>query len=182
MNTDNFFANENTLVLPAFWVDNKHFPTEVPIETTLGQVFFEGYNGSANHFGWMDLVQLKTLIKKNNITRLIIQNLDTIGRAGFIYGNIIVCTSYRYKQNKLLKYVPENNDLTCCKPLYSTVSIGGWDFEEDSIDELPFRAMNYLRYLLISTKVKEVCYSCKHVSVTAFFDERGLPKFKEKHY
>ena len=180
MDTDNFFANKSTLILPAFWVDDKHFPTEVPIETTLGQVFFEGYDGAANHFGWMDLVQLNLLIKKNNITRLILQNLDTIGRAGFVYGNIIVCNSYKYKQN-IIRYVPEN-DLVSCKPLYSTVSFGGWDFEEDSVEELPLSAMNYLRYILVATKVKEVTYSCTHVSVTAFFDERGLPRFREKYY
>lgn len=180
MDTDNFFASKNTLILPAFWVDDKHFPTEVPIETTLGQVFLEGYDGPANHLGWMDFVQLNSLIKKNNITSLIIQNLDVIGRAGFVYGSVIVCNSYKYKQN-IIKDIPENN-LTSCKPLYSTVSFGGWDFEEDTVEELPASAMNYLRYILVATKVKEVTYSCEHVSITAFFNERGLPKFKEKYY
>lgn len=169
-----------TLILPAFWVDEKRFPTEVPVETSLGQVFMEGYDGPANHFGWMDLVQLNLLIKKNNITRLILQNLDTIGRAGFVYGNIIVCNSYKYKQN-IIRYVPEN-DLVSCKPLYSTVSFGGWDFEEDTAEELPLAAKNYLRYILMATKVHEVSYTCEHVSVTAFIDERGLPHFKEKYY
>ena len=173
-------VNNETLVLPAFWVDDDHFPTETPIETSLGQVFYEGYDGSASHFGWMDLVLLNSLIKKNNVKKLIIQNLDVIGRAGLVYGNVIACTTYKYKQS-MTRIVPEN-DLVSCKPVYSIVSVGGWDFDEDTTEELPLAAKNYLRYILMATKVHEVSYTCEHVSVTAFIDERGLPHFKEKYY
>lgn len=114
-----------TLILPAFWVDEKRFPTEVPVETSLGQVFMEGYDGPANHFGWMDLVQLKDIIKKCNISRLILQDIDTLGRAGFMNGTIVACLAYKYK-NTVINYVPEN-DLSSCTPLYTTISYGGWN-------------------------------------------------------
>ena len=170
-----------TLILPAFWVDEKRFPTEVPVETSLGQVFMEGYDGPANHFGWMDLVQLKDIIKKCNISRLILQDIDTLGRAGFMNGTIVACLAYKYK-NTVINYVPEN-DLSSCTPLYTTISYGGWECDaNDAKDEIPIHAKNYLRFILVHTKVKEVCTIGEHSSVTAFWNEHGLPRFKEKHF
>ena len=63
-----------TLILDAFWVDNKPFPTALQTNSNDGHVFYDYYPGQARYLGWMDLCQLKASIKKNHITH-IIQNI-----------------------------------------------------------------------------------------------------------
>ena len=163
---------DRTLIFDAFWVDNKPFPTEESIESETGQAFFDGYVGDATHFGWMDMIQLKNIIRKNRISHIILKNLDVLGRAAMIAGCVKVCTSYLYNHLYIIKTLPEHNDLENCEPIYNEAECDGWDFTEDDT-EIPFRAQCYMMYLLYHTKVKSVICSSNKVRFSAYFDENG---------
>lgn len=177
-------VNENkTAIISAFEISENPFPSEVEFDSTLWNIFYEGYDGYANalHFGWLDMVQLNALVKSCGITHLIVQGLDTIGRAGIINGHVQLCNGYVY-QKKVIHAVPKN-DFQQCKPLYDSFSfhvVGGWDFMPDEIDDLPIKAKWYMRYILINTGVKEVIYLDDNISVTAYFVRRKQVDFITK--
>ena len=160
----------NVLILDAFWVDNIHFPSEETPDSIIGQAFRDGYLGDARHLGWMDMIQLQEIIKKNHISHIILKHLDVLGRAAMIEGQVKVCTNYLYMHYHIIKTLPKDNDLWNCKPLYHSVLFGGWDFSEDD-DKLPSRAHEYMTYLLIHTQVQSVSCSNNKVRVTVYFDE-----------
>ena len=57
----------NTLILDAFWVSNKPFPTALIPNFGEGRAFYDYYNGPARYLGWMDLVLLKEIIRKHKL-------------------------------------------------------------------------------------------------------------------
>ena len=115
----------NTLILDAFWVDNKPFPTALSPNFGEGRVFYDYYTGPARHLGWMDLVLLKDIIKKNNITNIIIQNIDTLGRIADVTKDVKVCVAYEHEKF-IINLFSKEKELLHCKPIYQTVEFGGW--------------------------------------------------------
>lgn len=167
-----------TLILDAFWVDNKYFPTALIPNSNEGQAFYDYYYGEARRLGWMDLCLLKPLIKKHSITHIILQNLDAFGKICDAVGEVKVCVAYNYNKFHVIHSVCKQKELTHCEPIYTTVEFGGWDFSEDG--ELPFRAQTYVRYLLTHTRVNSItCYTNK-LEVTASFDSKGQVEFHSK--
>ena len=102
----------NTLIIDAFWVDNKPFPTAQATNFGDGRAFHDYYCGTARYLGWMDLVLLKDIIKKNHINHIILHNLDVLGQIAEETKEIKVCIAYEYhkiifhslEQNKLIAY------------------------------------------------------------------------------
>lgn len=165
----------NILILDAFWVDRKPFPTEEPRYTEVGQILYSGYSGTARYLGWMDLIQLKDLIHKRNISHIILKNLDLFGRIAQANGYVKICNSYIKKNRFIIHEMPDKRSLNHCKPLYDMVEAGGWDFSLDDPD-IPARAKWYMRYLLIQTNVNSITYTTNRIRVTAFIDEHGYAK------
>ena len=121
----------NTLILDAFWVSNKKdFPTLLDPSTKEGKVFHDFYEGTARHLGWMDLVLLKSIIKKHNITHIILKNLIALGRIAQRTKVVRVCVSYE-NHRTIVRTVPEKEDFEHCKPVYTDAVIGGWDSTEE---------------------------------------------------
>jgi len=162
----------STLILDAFWVDNKHFPTIQYPNCNDGQVFYDYYYGTARHLGWMDMTLLKTIIKKHHITHIILQNLDTLGKIANALGEAKVCTAYKYNKFHIIISHCEKKDFSHYEPLYESVVWGGWDFSDDD-DEIPIRAQEYMRYILIHSHVNSITTMTKKVKVTAHFDALG---------
>lgn len=158
------------LEINAFWESDKPFPSEEKPDSKVGKVFHEEYVGEHRHLGWMDLVQLKELIKKHSISHIVLKNLEILGKAATISNEVKVCILYIDKHGHIVKSVPKDNFLSKYQPIYHSVETGGWNFSEDD-DEIPARAKEYLRYLLITTKVKSVSCSTRKVKVTAYFDD-----------
>jgi len=163
--------NSGILVIDAFWSSNKSFPT-AQLDTTLdGKAFYDCYNGTARYLGWMDLVLLKEIIKKQHIGHIILHNLDTLGKIAKITKSIEICDSYIYN-NHIITSLSPNVKLAHCEPLYKTVEIGGWD-SSDNDKQLHIRAQCYMRYLLIHTQVTSITYSTTKRKFTARFDDLG---------
>lgn len=164
-----------TLILDAFWVDNKYFPTLLCANSNEGQAFYDYYYGEARHLGWMDLCLLKPLIKKHKITHIILQNLEAFGQICDAIGEVKVCIAYNYNKFHVVHSVDKIKELTHCEPIYATVEFGGWDFPEDG--KLHFRAQTYIRYLLIHTRVNSITCFTNKFEVTASFDSKGQIEF-----
>ena len=176
----------NTLIIDAFWVDNKPFPTAQATNFGDGRAFHDYYNGTARYLGWMDLVLLKDIIKRHNISDIILQNLDVFGKIAHETKEIKVCMSYEYKnlvfksfdQNKLIsQYHLSPQSLIHCKPIYQSVEFGGWDLSEDDF-EVPSRAKLYMKFLLVHTRVNSITYMNNKIKLTAHFDFLGNVVFK----
>lgn len=167
-------SSNNVLILDAFWVDRKPFPSVESPDTKVGQVLYSGYPGTARYLGWMDLVQLKDLIRKRNISHIILRNLDLLGKMAQANGYVKICTSY-IKRPYLIHQMPNKRIFKHCEPYYNMVGVGGWDFSLDDPD-IPARAKWYMKYLLLQTNVTSITYSTNKVRVTVFKDEKSLPR------
>lgn len=168
-------SKNNILLLDAFWVDSKPFPTVEPRDTKVGKILYSEYTGTARYLGWMDLIQLKALIQRGNISHIILRNLDLLGKTAQVNGSVQVCTSYKMKNIYFINKMPNKKDFKYCQPFYNMVQCGGWNFSLDDPDIHP-RAKWYMRYLLIQTNVISITYSTNKVRVTAFKDDKGLPQ------
>ena len=176
----------NTLILDAFWVDDKHFPTAQAANYGDGRAFYDYYCGTAHYLGWMDLVLLKDIIKKHHINHIILQNLDILGKIANETKEIKVCVAYEYhklifgsfKKNKLISHYPTSKkEIIHCKPIYESVEFGGWELSENDT-EVHSRAQYYIRYLLIHTRVNSITYMNNKIKLTAHFDILGNVIFK----
>ena len=170
----------NVLILDSFWVDNKSYPTEVEPDSKVGQILYSEYTGTARQLGWMDLIQLKSLIKKRNISHILLKNLDILGRMAEAEGSVKVCYLYLENNHRFLHEVPDKKrNLKRCEPIYRMVGIGGWNFSPDDSD-IPFRAEFYMEYLLTQTHVESIVYTTNKVRLTAFFAEHGKVQIEEE--
>lgn len=159
------------LITNVFQVDENPFPSEVPFGSTLWNIFNSGYEGSAkaSHFGWLDMVQLRSAISHNGTKHLIVHGLDTLGKAGNANGHIQICNAYNYNK-EIIYHIPKEG-IHECKPMYDSSYcriVGGWDFIPNEIEDLPIQAKWFLRYLLFHTGVENVVYLDENISVTAF--------------
>ena len=161
----------STLILDAFWVDKKPFPTMQLPETDDGKAFYEHYSGSARYIGWMDIVILKSLVKNHNINHIILQNLGTLGKIVKIIKELKVCVAYEYRHT-LINTIPKKKTLVHCSPIYTTIEFGGWDFS-DNDHSLPGRAELYIGYLLTHTRVDSITCMNNKIKVTAHWDKLG---------
>lgn len=167
----------NTLIIDAFWVSNKkNFPTILSPNIGDGRAFYDYYSGEARYLGWMDLVLLKDIVKKHSINHIILQNLDTLGKIAQVTINVQVCVHYLYNRFVIRTPVREKK-LINCKPIYTTVEFGGWEYSEDD-DQIPIRAQSYMRYLLIHTRVDSITTMTNKIKFTAYFDSKGSICYK----
>lgn len=164
--------NSDILILDAFWVSNtKKFPTVLNPNLGDGRAFYDYYDGNARYLGWMDLVLLKDLIKKNNVKHIILQNLDTLGKIAQSTLEVKICMSYSYHRF-IIHTALKEKDLLHCQPIYTTVEFGGWDFSENDV-EIPIRAQHYMRYLLVHTRVDSITTMTNNIKFTIYFDSKG---------
>ena len=161
-----------TLILDAFWVDNKFFPTELSPDSKEGKIFRNFYSGEADHIGWMDIVLLNEIIAKHNISDIILQNLGTLGQIAKKIGCIPVCISYTYKRHFITHSVQNENEIKHCEPVYKTPVFGGWDFSEEDT-HLHKRALHYMKFLLKRTRVNSITCINNKIKVTVSFNSIG---------
>lgn len=167
----------NTLILDAFWVSSRPFPTALMANSQEGRPFYDYYPESVRYIGWMDLCLLKTMIQKHNITHIILQNLNTLGKICAITGTAKVCIAYEYNKIFLVSSAPKNKELVHCKPIYQNAVFGGWDFDNDAT-VIPARAQQYMRFLLIHSRVNSITCMTSKIKLTAYFDDDGKVKFQ----
>lgn len=161
----------NTLILDAFWVSNKPFPSALSLNVEDGISFHKYYCGDARYIGWMDMVLLNDTIQRNHIKHLILQNIDTLGKIGKDYKQINVCLCYKLNY-RFITYVPKKKLLKLCTPIYKTVEFGGWDFAENDVT-ISSRILYYMRYLLLHTHVDSIICMNNKITATVYFDSSG---------
>ena len=161
-----------TVIQDAFWVDNKSFPTEQSPNSIYGRVFSDYYYGDSRHIGWMDISLLKSKIKELNVSHIILRNLDTLGKIADITGQVLVCVNYTHKKNGTSPFAQKKSNLKNCEPVYATAVWGGWEFsDEDS--EIPEQAIEYMKFLLVHTRVDSITCQTNKVKVTVHFASLG---------
>lgn len=163
--------NGKTLILDAFWVSKKPFPTVLNNDSEEGKIFHTYYSGRARYLGWMDLILLKDIIRRHNIKHIIIQNLDALGQIAEKLGIIRVCVSYEYNRF-IVNTFSKEKELVHCKPIYANVVFGGWNFSENDTT-LPKRVEYYLHFLLKHTLVSSITCMTNTVKFTVYFDDSG---------
>ena len=171
----------NTLILDAIWVDKAPFPTAQESNSDEEKIFRKYYSGPARYIGWMDIILLKELIKKHNITHIIIQNLDVLGKIAKDVGRLKICVGYHYKNfiiNKLL-FKEEKVKLKKCKPIYKDCWFGGWEISKEDT-ELPTSAKSYLRFIILHTQVNYITYTTDKCVFTVKFDDSGKVVFESE--
>lgn len=166
--------HSSTLILDAFWVDKKPFPTAQNDNSDDGKIFHKYYTGPARYIGWLDLVLLNDLIKKHHITHIILQNLDILGKIAKEVGRSKICVAYHYKSFVVNKpYLKDKKlDFKHCIPIYNDARIGGWEFSNED-EKLSMAVENYIRFILIHTHVDSITCMNNKIKVTAHWDESG---------
>lgn len=163
----------NSAIVNAFEVSDSPFPSEVPFNSALWNIFNDGYEGYAavSHFGWLDMVQLRSCVYHHHIKHIIVQGLDVLGLAGIVNGSINICNAYLCNTGRIIYEIPKSG-FQNCKPMYDRSSfriIGGWDFTVNEIDDLPINAKYFMRYLLMHSGAETVTYLDENISVSAYF-------------
>ena len=165
----------DTLTIDAFGISNHFFPSEEDKSSQIGKIFHDYYSGNASHLGWLDLVQLRTIIKKHAIKHITLTNLDVLGKIAEKTKEIKICNAYLY-DGRVIIQLPKKVNLRDCHPIYD-VKFGGWSFTANSC-MLPHRAESYMQYLLMHTKVETVSFSTNKVKVTAYRTVKGYPELR----
>ena len=163
---------DSTLTLSAIWESNAPFPTAQDILTPDGKIFHKFYSGKARFIGWIDFVLLKEIIKKRNITNIVITNLDELGKIANAIGRAKICTAYEYHHFIINKPFLKGKsvELRQCKPFYDESRIGGWEFSKDD-EKIPSAALDYMRIILVRTRVNCITYATNKSVFTVHFDE-----------
>jgi len=104
--------------------------------------------GRPRRVGWLDLANLKRIVKLNGIDKLAITKLDVLDGLE----EIMVCESYEIDGTKMAGIPPNHPDFSRAKPVYSRLK--GWKESTGGLNklgQLPKNARAYLDY--ISEKV-----------------------------
>lgn len=172
----------NTLILDAFWVDSKPFPSVIDRSSKVGQILYSEYSEPTRYLGWMDLIQLKELVHKSHISHIILKNLDILGKMAQAEGRVKICCNYITRHHFLINKLPSQEELKYCTPFYMDNFIGGWDLTLDD-DYIPYRAKTYMTYILVKTGIKSITYSTNKVKFSVFIDdETGYPRSEMEQF
>jgi adenylosuccinate synthase len=99
--------------------------------------------GRPRRCGWFDAVAARTVVKLNGLTEIALTKLDVLDT----FKEVKVCTAYRHGK-KTYDYFPTDvREVSAVKPVYE--SFEGWNesTEGRTIDDLPEKAVAYVRAL-----------------------------------
>ncbi len=127
------------------------FPTELPLEDTVGATLVErgveyGTNtGRKRRPGWLDAVMLRHAVALNSCSELAITKLDVLSA----FPELKVCVAYEDEDGTRYEHVPYHQSvLHKVRPIYETLP--GWGVEIDEcsrIEDLPEAACDYVRFV-----------------------------------
>ncbi len=127
------------------------FPTELPLEDTVGATLVErgveyGTNtGRKRRPGWLDAVMLRHAVALNSCSELAITKLDVLSA----FPELKVCVAYEGEDGTRYEHVPYHQSvLHKVRPIYETLP--GWGVEIDhaaSVADLPPEARDYVAFL-----------------------------------
>jgi len=99
--------------------------------------------GRPRRCGWFDAVAARTVVKINGITDIALTKLDVLDA----FAEVKVCTSYRAGGGSVDVFPADARDVSAVKPQYEVIR--GWEAPTAGkhLDELPPRAIAYIRRL-----------------------------------
>ncbi len=128
-------------------VGNGPFPTEEKGTTgkRLREIGHEygTVTGRPRRCGWFDAVAARTVVKINGVTDIALTKLDVLDT----FESVKVCTWYRLGKNTINVFPADARDVAALKPQYE--ELPGWKQTTtgSTLDDLPKRAMDYIRRL-----------------------------------
>ncbi len=133
------------------------FPTELHDE--IGDLIqekgaeFGATTGRRRRCGWLDTAVVRNAARINSLTGLAITKLDVLSGLK----NLMICTAYRYKQDRLTEFPAALRVLEECEPIYE--ELPGWPDDITAIqdiDDLPENARTYVKRVeeLVETPVQ----------------------------
>jgi adenylosuccinate synthase len=99
--------------------------------------------GRPRRCGWFDAVAARTVVRLNGVTDVALTKLDVLDA----FDSIRVCTSYRTDGETLDVFPADARSVAAVKPAYE--ELPGWKQKTTgcTLEELPARAMEYIRFL-----------------------------------
>ena len=133
------------------------FPTELQDE--IGDLIqnrgaeFGATTGRRRRCGWLDTAVVRNAARINSLTGLAITKLDVLSGLK----NLMICTAYRYRQDRLTEFPTTLRVLEKCKPIYE--ELPGWSDDitaMQDIHDLPENARTYVKRVeeLVETPVQ----------------------------
>lgn len=131
------------------------FPTELVDET--GELLrkhgdeYGTTTGRARRCGWLDLVQLRHVVRVCGVDSIAVTKLDVLDKLS----EIKVCTEYELNGQRLTEVPLDLAELAHVIPVYK--SLPGWESSSTgttNFDELPIKAREYLQYVADDLGVK----------------------------
>lgn len=116
---------------------------------------FGATTGRRRRCGWLDTVVVRNSARINSLTGLAITKLDVLSGIE----NLMICTAYRYKQDRLTEFPAGLRVLEKCEPVYE--ELPGWSDDITAIQDivdLPENARTYVKRVeeLVETPVQIV--------------------------
>lgn len=114
---------------------------------------FGATTGRRRRCGWLDTAVVCNAARINSLTGLAITKLDVLSGLK----NLMICTAYRYKQDRLTEFPAALRVLEECEPIYE--ELPGWPDDITAIqdiDDLPENARTYVKRVeeLVETPVQ----------------------------
>ncbi len=122
------------------------FPTELHDEIGDGiqqrGAEFGATTGRRRRCGWIDTVVVGNSARINSLTGIAITKLDVLSGLE----NLMICTAYRYKQDRLTEFPAALRVLEECEPIYEELPGWGDDITAiQDVDDLPENARTYVK-------------------------------------
>ncbi len=122
------------------------FPTELHDEIGDGiqqrGAEFGATTGRRRRCGWIDTVVVGNSARINSLTGIAITKLDVLSGLE----NLMICTAYRYKQDRLTDFPAALRVLEECEPIYEELPGWGDDITAiQDVDDLPENARTYVK-------------------------------------
>jgi len=120
------------------------FPTEVNGETAetlrANGKEYGATTGRPRRCGWFDAVAVAYAIRVNGISNLMLTKLDVLSA----FETIKICTSYRFRNDKLVNFPSNYEVLNNCEPVYEEME--GWkcDLKPGNPESIPANLTRYL--------------------------------------
>jgi adenylosuccinate synthase len=116
---------------------------------------FGATTGRRRRCGWLDTAVVRNAARINSLTGIAVTKLDVLSGLK----NLMICTAYRYKQDRLTEFPTALRVLEECEPVYE--ELPGWSDDITAIqdiDDLPENAITYVKRVeeLVETPVQIV--------------------------
>jgi adenylosuccinate synthase len=129
--------------------------------------------GRPRRCGWFDAVAARTVVRINGITDIALTKLDVLDT----FAEVKVCTAYKSGQRVVDVFPADARDVAAVRPQYEVIR--GWESSTEGkrLEELPPRAISYIRRLeqLVGCRIHLVSLGPERSAMVEMPASRGAP-------